>query len=456
MVTPHEILAKYYEAPDVRARIAEYCGRNSAGPLSTFDIAGYGGRNCLHETDGAPVVMSDRESLLAQGADICRSLADRGGAILQLDVDYTNHRDPAEPYRAPADCFARIEPVYQAILEVFARYRARPLAVMTGRGYHFTLRVPRAGRFYSDLLQLGLPPPSLLARYSAMTRPRDAADMGRAHDAGGRLLEHLAHEVVRNLHGHAPVPVALADVAPPGGGPFICLDLTAYADPLFQRHARCAFSGNQKASLTGIAPERPFVINLPREGTDRLEDLLADRENVERARGRAEHSDTRIPDIRDASLWVEEHRRGRLASFHQAFDAGPAMPRESWPYTYDSLDLGALPLCAGQALQFPNPALLVPVHLRTVALALWGMGWHPRSVAALVRSRYEKDFGWRGLWQRYDATARAEFYVRVFCGAIVGEIEQPADFTCESQALRGACPSGRCRWELGHLRAAVS
>jgi hypothetical protein len=247
----------------------------------------------------------------------------------------------------------------------------------------------------------------------------------------------------------------LADVAPPRDGPFVCLDLTAYADPLFERHARCAFSGNQKASLTGIAPERPFVISLPREGGDRVDELLRDREDPARAAARALRVNALIPDVRGGEAWVEDYRRGRLARFHAEFDAGPEMAREAWPYTYDSLDLGTLPACARLALESPNPALLMPVHLRTVALALWGIGWHPRSVAALVRSRYEKDFGWGSLWQRYDAATRAEYYVRVFCGAVVDGLEDPACFTCESQALRGVCPASGCGWDLGRLLSAV-
>jgi hypothetical protein len=395
------------------------------------------------------------DAFLEQGADVCRSLADRNGAVLQLDVDYTNPQDRAEPYRDPAACFARMEPVFAAALEVFARYGIRPLTVMTGRGYHFTLRAPRGSRFHSDLIGIGLPPPSLRARYASLASPAKAPAMGRAHDGAGRLLEHLAHEIVHGLRGRAPIPVTLADVAPPRDGPFVCLDLTAHADPLFERHARCAFSGNQKASITGIAPEKPFVVNLPRESGDRVDELLRDRQDLGRAGIRAERVKAHIPDVNAGRAWVEDYRRGRLARFHKEFDAGPEIPREAWPYTYDSLDLRTLPACARLALESPNPALLTPVHLRTVALALWGIGWHPRSVAALVRSRYEKDFGWGSLWRRYDAAARAEYYVRLFCGAIADGLEDPAAFTCESQALRGVCPSGGCGWDLGSLRPAV-
>jgi hypothetical protein len=258
-LTPSQRLSAYYRCPDVRARIAEYCGGVPGAPegFSSWNIAGYGGRQRLHESDGAPVSAPNRgfAALLEQGADVCRSLADRNGTVLQLDVDYTNPGDRAEPYRDPEACFARMELVYEAVLEVFARYGIRPLTVMTGRGYHFTLRAPRGSPFHSDLVQIGSPPASLRARYASLATPRKALAMGRAHDGAGRLLEHLAHEVVRGLGGRPAIPVTLADVGPPRDGPFVCLDLTASADPLFERHARCAFSGNQKASFTSRARE---------------------------------------------------------------------------------------------------------------------------------------------------------------------------------------------------------
>jgi hypothetical protein len=458
-VTHALTIASYYRSPDVRARMAEYCGGRPDEPeaFAAWSIAGYGGRRGLHEQDGAPVAVGNSmwATLLDDGADVCRSLADRNGALLQLDVDYTNPADRGEAYRDPATCFARVEAVYRAVGGIFAGFGIGPLVLMTGRGYHFTLRAPTGSRFHSDLVGLGSPPASLCRRYEALASPAGAPAMGRAHDGAGRLLEHLGHEVLRRLEGRSPIPVTLGDVAPPGGGPFVCLDLTAYADPLFVRYGRCAFSANQKASVAGLAPSRPFVLALPREAGAGIDDLLRDREDPDRAASRARFAQARIPDVPDGGGWVEEYARGALARFHRAFDAGPEVPRECWPHSYDTLELATLPACVRPALASPNPALLTPVHLRTAALALWGLGWHPRSVAALVRSRYEKDCGWGDLWRRYEHAARAEFYVRLFCGALADGLEDPGSFTCVSQALRGLCPGGDCGWDLGPLLPSV-
>jgi hypothetical protein len=216
------------------------------------------------------------------------------------------------------------------------------------------------------------------------------------------------------------------------------------------RHIRCAFSSNQKAWMLGLGCRRPFVIVLPRR--DSYFSLLKARRDPAAAARLARAESTSIPDAPSESLaWVEDYRNGPVGRFHRSFDLGPQMDRADWPYSYDSLDLRGLPECVRGALESPNPALLAPVFLRTVALALWGLGWHPRSVAGLVRSRFEGSHGWQDYWSRYDAASRAEFYVRVLSGAVADGLDAASDFTCESQALRGACTQRGCGHELGAL-----
>ncbi|HET9314762.1 MAG TPA: hypothetical protein VFQ51_04195, partial [Vicinamibacteria bacterium] len=113
----------------------------------------------------------------------------------------------------------------------------------------------------------------------------------------------------------------------------------------------------------------------------------------------------------------------------------------------DLFDSDALPPCASLPLRFPNPWLLHPRHLRTVALVLWSMGWHPRTIAALVRSRYQSDHDWGTLWQRHDANSRASFYARLFCGAAAEGLEDGA-FSCGTQAQNGLCRNDACGYDL--------
>ncbi|HEY5907717.1 MAG TPA: hypothetical protein VIZ31_06710, partial [Vicinamibacteria bacterium] len=118
------ILREYYRSPAVRARIAEYCGGLADRPdtFSCWGLAGYGGERRLVETDGSPTAVSnaDLPRLFDEGADVCRSLADRGGTLVQLDVDYVDPGDAAAPYRHPEQVLRQLLPVYRVLGETFA------------------------------------------------------------------------------------------------------------------------------------------------------------------------------------------------------------------------------------------------------------------------------------------------------------------------------------------------
>jgi len=439
---PAAAIAAYYAHPAVRARIAEYC-------TGSVGLAGYGGRRGLRAADMAPVAVGgELAPLLADGADVCRSLADRRGALIQLDVDYVNPVDPAEAYRDPELCFRRLEPVYRAVRAAFADAGVAPLDLMTGRGYHFTARAVRGSRLHRQLMSIGGVAPALRARYQEKASERRAVSMGAAHAGAGRLVEALAHDVMSSVE--AEVPVTLADVPPPGLGPFICLDLSAYGDPVSSRHARAAFSSHQKASVTGFVGGPPFVIAVPR-GDRPVPSLLAIRSDPAAAARLAGDIVAAIPDVTDAPRWLRSYADSVLAWFHRGFDEEPPMGTRAAADLYARIPRAELPLCVRQSLEKPNPTLLVPTALRAVALVLWSRGWHPRHVADLVRSRYEADHAWGDLWTRYEPSARADFYVRLFAGAVVAGLDHAKDFTCHSQQLRGGCPGGECGHELRRL-----
>ncbi len=447
-------LTTYYRSAAVRSRIAEYCDgdpEHSHG-FRALGLAGYGGKRGLRLPEDAPVPVrvEDFQTLLDDGADVCRSLADRGGTLIQMDIDYADPENAADVHLHPEDCFTRIEPIYREACSVFQSYRVPTIDLLTSRGYHLSTRIPAGTPFHAAILDIGDIGAPLRSKYNGLGGAA-WVQLGRAHEGAGRLLEYLVHRIIQNLSGKTEMPVVLADIPRAGGGPYVCLDLSAYGDPLFERNIRCAFSSNQKTRE--LTPSRPFTINVPCR-TRPLSRLLRTRENLAEATRVAECVHTIIPDARGDDLrWVEDYRRGALARFHRAFLQGWHDPPETWAQTYDRLDLRSLPPCVRLPLAQPNPALLQPVWIRTVALALWGMGWHPRSVAGLIRSKYERDFGWGSMWYRYDAAARADFYVRLFCGAMACGIDP--DFSCELQAARGACPLAGCTHRLSEYKNAI-
>jgi hypothetical protein len=275
--------------------------------------------------------------------------------------------------------------------------------------------------------------------------------MERAHQGAGKLLEHLCHDVIREGAPRAGLPVTVAEVAPPGRGPFACLDISAYGDPLRSRFARCAFSANQKAWMRGLAPQHPFVIVVPRAGGG-FDSLLRAREDPRRSAALAERACVRIPDAAWAPEWLGAYERSDLGRFHRWFEQGPYAERTSWSYTYDALDVDRLPPCARLPLRHPDPYLLTPLYLRSVVRLFDDLGWHPRSIAELVRSRYERGGAAGGLWRRYDAQSRALFYTRVLLGGLAAGLEPAGAFTCRTQAARGACPREGCGFDLEQLR----
>jgi len=433
---------RYYGSRAVRARIAEYCGGTPDDPrtFTAVSLAAYGGRRDLRHPEGAPVSLPLRAwpGLLDEGADVCRSLGDRTGTLLMLDIDYVNQGDPAEPYRDPARTFARLEPIHDAALGALHAYGVRPLTLMTGRGYHMVVKAPVGSALETGLAAMGAP-----------GDPACRGPGGRAHDGAGRLLEFLAHEVMRAVAGHTEVPVGIVDMPPVGGGPFVCLDVTAHGDPLAVRNCRCAFSGNQRARAHGLAVPPGLVAVLPR-ATQGLEELLRVRTDLGQASEFAEAAVTAIPSVESAPGWLAAYRDSALGRFHRAFDEG-ASPSDV--RALDGLDLGALPACAAYPLARPNAALLTPGWLRTVALTLWAHGWHPRAIVDLVVSRYGGDQGWGDYWERYDREARAAFYVRVSCGAMAAGLEDWDSFSCDRQRGCGFCPGPRpgCGVDLNRL-----
>lgn len=447
----HADLADYYARPVVRQRIDEFCGRHAFGSAgSAVDVAGYGGVRWLRQPDDTSVrrPFADVSRLLDEGADVSRSLADRDGTLLVMDLEFVNPADPAEPCRDPERCFERLQPAHRAALAAFARQELRPLVLMTLAGYRYVSRAALGGRLHAGLLQLGGSHPWGAASGPGATQRGAEIDREQAHRGASRLLELIAHQALRaSLDGC--LPIRLGDVPPAGGHPFARLDIGLYADALENGHVRCAFSSDQTPLVTRPGSSVPFVIVLPC-GERHYRELLPLRTDLGAAAWYAESCSGAIPDVADATGWLQEYEGSGLAAFHAEMDHAPATAE--WACRPDGLfDVESLPPCANAVLRHPNPALLQARHLRTVALALWSMGWNPRTIAALVRSRCGEPHDWGTYWQRHDAARRAEFFVRLFCAAAAEGLEDGGAFSCATQAHLGLCPKDGCGYDLGRL-----
>jgi hypothetical protein len=312
-LSAHSDLAGFYARPAVRDRIVDFLGARHASSA----VAGYGGGRWLRQPgDGAVSLSWDAlATLFDEGADVLRSLGDREGTLLVLDLDYVHPADPAETVREPMRCFALLEPAHHAVLAEFARLGIEPLVLMTLAGYQYLARAPLAGRLHAGLLEAG----GASDWAAGSTNPADV----RAHRGAGRLLQLVVHRTLRDIARAAPLPVRVADIAPAGGGPFIRLELGAYADGADLQHVRCAFSSDQTPLVTRPGAAVPFVVVLPR-GDRGYRDLMALRTDLEAAALYAQSASSCIPDVVDGADGVREYERSTLAAFHREMDHAPA------------------------------------------------------------------------------------------------------------------------------------
>jgi hypothetical protein len=445
-VSAHEAIAGHYALPAVEARIAEFFGTRADGATPVASAAAYGGVRWLHGPEGAPLVRpaEDWRAALPEGADVFRSLADSTGTVLFLDVDYVHPADPAEPWREPARCFARLGQAHEAALAVFARHGIAPLVLLNAAGFRYLARVPRGGRLHQSLEALGAGDGWAATECLRKDGRPDVA----AHRGAGRLAELLAHEIVRLGRTSVLLPVSLGDVPPAGPDPFVRVDLSAYADAADAVPLRAPFSSDQTPLFTRPGSTTPFVVVLPC-GDRSLPELLEMREDLVRAGAYARECCAVIPDVPEESSLLRDYERSALAAFHAEMDHAPLAAE--WARQAAGLfDPESAPPCANAVLRYPAPRLLQARHLRTVALGLWSTGWHPRTIAALVRARYEEPHDWGLHWQRADPAHTASFVVRLYCAAAACGLDDGL-FTCETQARHALCPAGGCGYDLGLL-----
>jgi len=371
---------------------------------------------------------------LDQGREICRSLWDRETLIAHLDVEYVNFDFPAESYLDPRRAFELQAPAQQAILHGLRRRGIVPLHLLSGRGHHFVWRIRQSAPVFRELARIGQMPAHLSSYYAAWYGPGGeiiCPELGAAFAGLGLVMEYMVHEVREEAAPASSIPIELTalNVKPQQRGrEMISLDISEYGDPLNTRMIRVPFSVYLKPwQRWGILNEQirssvPLMVMIPLqdmtlwEGVENLRD-------AERARRLAAETHILIPN-QEAGMerLVEDYLSSRLAGFHSWFYSQDHDPPESWPATYDRTPIQNFPESAAGILAFPNDALLKPAGIREVVNALLDANWHPRHIAGLIRSKYERNYDWGNLWYFYDAATRADFYTRVFAG--LRELEQ--------------------------------
>lgn len=464
-------LQEYYADPFVRERILEYCGAVDGRPPTSVGLTGLTGQTGRYVTWGRapryPVARLD--ALLAAGADIARSMWDAADLLIHLDVDYQNTDHPGEAFHHPAEVFFKIEPVYRAARHVFARFGLPLLSLMTGRGYHFTGRVPLESAVVDRLVALVPDTPGWLATLPARRPPWLTREMterhAKAHVGAGLLVESLAHRILRRAAPRSPIPIVLNGTVVGAGSLALVgrectsIDLSYAGDPVDVRHLRVAFGAYQKHRFRpdiiahrGASDRVPFIA-VPR-GDESLEHLLSHGREFAHAARAARSRSTRMPDVAGGvAALLDAYARSRLARFHERFYATPRRSTAEGDALYQALPWDSLPACVTHPLLTPNDLLLQPACLQHVTRALMAERMPARDIAAIVHARYAADFGWGRRWSWLDEETRAEFDVRVFAGLIESGLDRGLDFNCTSTQEKDLCPGGLCLHDLRVDRA---
>ena len=454
----------YCADENVRARMFEFFGEATHGERPAVFLA-VGTESGSRHREALP--LDELKSWMNRGVELNRSLWDRVSLICHLDFEYVNFDDPAYPFLNEERIFALQEPVISMATEVLASHGIHPLKLMTGRGYHLVWRISRDCAAFRELADCGHVSASLKHLYATARAPTGehvTPELSAAFAGLGLVIEFLAGEIKRRAAPECSVPVELGAIETGGGQhgrEMIAVDITEYADPLCSRVMRAPFSvylkPDQQHGAIGdgvVRQLRPIVV-IPR-GDLTVPQALAVRHEPAAAVRLAKKASTTIPDAsRPMKRLIRAYRSSRLAEFHAEFYSTEHDAPALWPETYDTLPMDALPPCSRTILEHPNDLLLRPGCVQRVVRVMLSLGWHPRHVAGLLRSKYERDHGWGDQWCGYDPATRADFFARVFSGLFVAGVDDLVDFNCKSAREEGICFVEHCNENLLRFRSSL-
>ncbi|HZR05545.1 MAG TPA: hypothetical protein VFA61_06930 [Candidatus Udaeobacter sp.] len=445
----------YYRNPDVRARIAQFLGAKVDDPSCEF-LTG-SDETVLPSFNAFAAHALDW--LLDKGFEISRSLWNRNALIADFDIEYVNFDNPMEAFVDPERVFAIQQAVAETIEQLLRDYGIEAQHILSGRGHHFVWQIEQNSAVFAQLAEIGQGPPSLWNMERELHPPKGHAvpiELARAFAGLGLVMEFLAHRVKQIAAPLTTVPVELTavEVGPsPHGREMVSIDISEYGDPLFSRTIRVPFSAYLKPWQQPWAFDQRVLANMqplfvvPLQGLDWREGIstMRDPRLVAKLAARAS---TKIPDATSGSgKLLTDYWNSKLAEFHASFYSQEQHPAQLWQETYDRLALEMLPACVRIALEQPNDLLLRPAYVRQLVRLMLALGWHPRHIAGLICSKYQRDFGWTQ-FVNVDPATRADFYTRVFSGLFATGVDDLVDFNCVSAQEQGLCTFSNCGFNL--------
>jgi len=457
-------MKSFYTDPAVRHRLVEFLGGDSLEAATALYVSHLDGCHFQRSELRPP---GDLQWFLDQELDIARSLADRESLLLHLDVEYVNFDAPAEAYLDPWRTFDLQEPVVRVIEGLLVEWGIQPLHLITGQGHHFVWRIGIQSAVAQRLAALA-PAPELagacMDRIGTGVTAGVTRQLQSAFSATALVAEYLAQRIKREAAPAALLPVEITAVHV---GPcttqqreMISIDISEYGDPLHTRLVRMPFTNYLKPWITGLARdlgiegEIPWFRAIPLHEMD-VRQAIKVRQDDDDVKELARRTNVRIPLQEEGTArLLNEYLASPLRTFHQHFYAAQHDPRDRWAETYDRTPLDSLTPCVRSLLEWPNDRLLKPAGMQMLTRALLAVGWHPRHIAGLIRSKFENPaHGWGACWQDYEPGTRADFYTRLFAGQLATGLDRLVDFNCTSTQEKGFCPGpapGGCSLKHHH------
>ncbi len=454
-------MREYFRNPDVKARISEFLGGVPPSGVTSVFLSRCDASEYTEIEARSP---EDLDYFMENGLDMARSLWDRRHLLVHLDIEYVNFDTPLESYLDPERTFRLQQPVAETVQRVLLEYGISPLHLLTGRGHHFVWQVERESDVFHRMASFGRMPDSLRASY---TRPHPPLGepvprmVGEAFAGLGLIVEYLAHRIKKEAAPLSSLPVELTavEVGPSERGrEMISIDISEYGDPLHTRMVRVPYTVYRKhwesgrALAAGLEDQMPLMIVIPLHEMQ-VEQALAVMQDEQAVMELAGRASAQIPlQTGPMELLVDDYEQSALRDFHDFYYSQEHEPKEIWPMTYDRTPMEVITPCVRHILEFPNDLLLRPAGIQQVTRTMLALGWHPRHIAGLIRSKYERDFGWNHHWLHYDPATRADFYTRIFAGLFVVGLDDLVDFNCQSSREKGYCFRPELPCQLNELR----
>lgn len=442
-------MTPFYSDPAVRQRLIEYLGGESLGSATAVYVTHTDG--CLYQrSELYPPV--DLGILLDRELDIARSLADRESLLFHLDIEYVNFDDPSAAFGEPHRAFALQEPVVRVIEELLLEWGIRPLHLITGQGHHFIWRIGSGSDLAERIAALAPAPEQSLACHQRVGQGVASGigpEMQGIFTAIALLMEYFAHRIKWLAAPLSALPVEITAVHVGPGETLrreiVSIDISEYGDPLHTRMVRMPYTNYIKPWVNGLfggaSPPSFRAIPLFEMNVSQAIECSRDEEAV---KALARRAGATIPlQEKGTARLLDDYLASHLRRFHGDFYSVSHLPEDLWAANYGPTPNG-FPPCGRELLEYPNDRLLKPAGIQLVTRLLLALGWHPRHIAGLIRSRFaDPTHGWGVDWNEYEPGTRADFYTRLFAGLWKCGVDELVDLNCLSTMEKGFCPGVR-------------